>query len=257
MYQSEALWLSFRSRAEYPFAVKVATGKISAITGKPWRKKLSKRPQNYLVVPEQPWLDGFCVEKGYIRQFVAMPLGSGYSAEEQITGEAEYGGLQISVYPLKAEMYQEPQFELVRSAMPMAEKSLGAFDMGLAPGGRMRQEIYKDPYRIKDWDLKHNSRCYVHIANSLIWRSITGKNPPTVPFTSEEYTRYGLPWFEFYNAEAEALQGADPLAALLSVAEMSEKKGEIVLPENVSVDPQHIIRLRKGLKQGQVREGKF
>ena len=32
-----------------------------------------------------------------IRQFVAMPLGAGYTAEEQITGEAEHGGLQIVV----------------------------------------------------------------------------------------------------------------------------------------------------------------
>jgi hypothetical protein len=31
-----------------------------------------------VVLPEQPWLDGYCVEKGYIRQFVAMPLGEGY-----------------------------------------------------------------------------------------------------------------------------------------------------------------------------------
>ena len=36
-------------------------------------------PQDYLVVPGQPWLDGcgFCVQKGLIRQFVAMPLGRG------------------------------------------------------------------------------------------------------------------------------------------------------------------------------------
>ena len=256
MYQSEAMWLSFSTEYEYPFAVKVATGKVSAITGKAWRGKLSKRPQNYLVVPEQPWLDGFCVEKGYIRQFVAMPLGSGYSTEEQITGEAAHGGLQISVHPLKAEMYKPPRYQVYRSAM-LDMVASPAPDMGLAPGGRMRQEIYKDPYRLKDWDLEHSSRCFVHIANSLVWRSITGKNPPTVPFTSEEYTRYGLPWFEYYNAEAEALESADSLAGLLSIAQMSEEKGEVVLPENASIDPQFIVHLRKGLKKEQVREGEF
>ena len=26
--------------------------------------------------------------------------------------------------------------------------------MGLAPGGRMRQEIYEDPYSIRDWDIR-------------------------------------------------------------------------------------------------------
>ncbi|MYB97986.1 MAG: hypothetical protein F4123_09440 [Gemmatimonadetes bacterium] len=54
----------------------------------------SADPQNYLVVPDQPWLDGYCVERGIIRQFVAMPLGEGYTAEERLTGAAKHGGLQ-------------------------------------------------------------------------------------------------------------------------------------------------------------------
>ena len=60
MYQSEAMWLSFdsaydpRREVEYPFAVKVATGKVSAVSGQPWRNGLGRRPQDYLVVPEQP-----------------------------------------------------------------------------------------------------------------------------------------------------------------------------------------------------------
>ncbi len=82
MYQSEALWIHLDGawvdghETEYPFAVKVAAGKIDAVTGAPWSNDLRRRPQNYMVVPEQHWLDGFCVEKGVIRQFVAMPLGA-------------------------------------------------------------------------------------------------------------------------------------------------------------------------------------
>ena len=83
MYQSEAVWIHLdgtwvdRHDTAYPFAVKVAAGKIDAVTGQPWTTDLHARPQDYLVVPDQPWLDGFCVEKGVIRQFVAMPLGRG------------------------------------------------------------------------------------------------------------------------------------------------------------------------------------
>ena len=75
----------------------MAIGKINAVTGDDWKDGLKRRRQDYMVSTEQPWLDGYCVEKGFIRQFVAMPLGSGYSAEEQITGEAEHGGIQIVV----------------------------------------------------------------------------------------------------------------------------------------------------------------
>ena len=95
MYQSEAMWLNFGSHyvpdraARYPFAVKVATGKVCAVSGETWRNDLDRQPkQNYLAIPKQPWLDGYCVEEGLIRQFVAMPLGAGYTAEEQVTGEA-------------------------------------------------------------------------------------------------------------------------------------------------------------------------
>lgn len=92
MYQAEAVWLNFSSPNEYPFAVRVATGKIDAVTGEDYVDGLRRGPQNYLSIPEQPWLDGYVVEEGIIRQFVAMPLGQGYSVEEQITGEAEHGG---------------------------------------------------------------------------------------------------------------------------------------------------------------------
>lgn len=105
MHQSEAMWLNFH--ASYPMAIKVAAGKINAITGDAWSNKLCAEPQDYLVVPDQPWLDGFCVAKGTIRQFVAMPLGKGYTAEEQLTGEAKHGGLQIIAYPMRAHVYRK------------------------------------------------------------------------------------------------------------------------------------------------------
>ena len=105
LYQSEALWLNFDG--DYPCAVKIAAGKINAVDGSEWSKNLSTEDQDYVVIPEQPWLDGFNVSEGFIRQFVAMPLGEGYTAEEQITGKAEHGGLQIIVYPMKRSVYEK------------------------------------------------------------------------------------------------------------------------------------------------------
>jgi hypothetical protein len=269
MYQSEAMWLSFGSEydgercVEYPFAVKIATGKLSAISGETWKNGVNRRPQDYVVVPEQPWLDGYCVEKGVIRQFVAMPLGAGYSAEEQVTGRAEHGGVQVLAYPMKREIYEkrfpkrnfrDDGIRYMMADMCFSEAAPSTPDMGLAPGGRMRQEIYEDPYRIGDWDLGHSGRCFVHITNSMVWRSITGENPPTTPPTSEEYTRAGLPWFEWYDDKNQALQGAGGLAGIKSVAQLGKEKGDVPLPENTAVDPENIIKLRKGLKPGQVRE---
>src|SRR5262245_36266055 len=110
LYQAEAMWISFAGggwRSEgYPCAIKIAAGKINAVSGKPWKPELDASERDYVVVPEQPWLDGFCVAKDVIRQFVAMPLGAGYSVEEQLTGKAEHGGVQIIVYPMKKERYE-------------------------------------------------------------------------------------------------------------------------------------------------------
>lgn len=267
MYQAEALWLNFggvhsgvlRGPDGYPFAVKVATGKINAVTGEGWSEGLNRDPQDYMVVPRQPWLDGYCVEKGLIRQFVAMPLGSGYSAEEQITGEAEHGGLQLVAYPMKREVYERRfpprtralEHSLFRLGVDEARVASAAPDMGLAPGGRMRQEIYDDPYDLSDWDLRHGSRCFVHLADALTWRRITGKQPPTTPPSARDYTRAGLPWFDYYAADAKALGGSETLEGLDSVAEMGEKQG-LKLPDNESVEPGNVVKLGK---PGRVREG--
>jgi hypothetical protein len=267
MYQSEALWLRFcptflPSHAEhYPFAIKVGTGKIDAITGQPWSNGLHRRPQDYMVAPVQPWLDGYCVTKGQIRQFVAMPLVAGYSAEEQITGRAEHGGMQIMVYPMKRASF-EIRFPKTRwsgafGSSDMAPEQWRSLEMGLAPGGRMRQEIYEDPFALEDWDLDSNSRCFVHIANSLLWHSITGELPRTVPPTAKQYTQAHLPWFDYYDETARPLPGSSILQKLKSVFILGQEKGNVPLPENEPVETDVVVKLRSGLKKDEVREGTF
>ncbi|MEI6622229.1 MAG: hypothetical protein WCP28_10020, partial [Actinomycetes bacterium] len=176
MHQGEALWLNFHA-GRYPFAVKIAAGKINAVTGRQWTAGLSHGPspsapsggrgsvgavQDYVVLPAQPWLDGFNVGTGQIRQFVAMPLGGGYTAEEQITGVAEHGGIQILAYPMKAQEFAKlpppPAFDrmfLAMAAAPMSVAARSAPDMGLGLGGLMRQDIVASGYAADVWDLDH------------------------------------------------------------------------------------------------------
>jgi hypothetical protein len=267
MYQSEALWINFSDAIDpergvaYPFAVKIATGKVSAVTGEAWRPGLRRHPQDYLVVPGQPWLDGFVVARGVVRQFVAMPLGAGYTAEEQITGKGEYGGLQIMAYPMKREAFERrfprERFELAdrMSVQPCASPAV-TYTMGIAPGGRMRQEVYDDPFSPDDWDTSRSSRCFVHLANSLVWRAITGTEPPGAPPTAAEYTRAGLPWFDYYG-EGSAVEATRTLEQLRSVLEHGRSKGDVPLPENESVEPTRVVPLRPRRSRDEVREGAF
>jgi len=246
MYQSEAMWLHFgggRLWADYPFAVKIGTGKINAVSGEAWSSNLNRDPQDYVALPKQPWLDGYCVAEGTIRQFVATALGEGASVEEQLTGEAEWGGVQIAVYPMKAERY-ETLVKARQVACLREEVSFSLFSrsspagMGLAAGGRMKQQIYEDPYELSDYDQRRGCRCFVTILNSSDWRAVTGERPPMLPPTAKDYAKAGLPWFDYFDAEAKSLGGSPILDKIKSLAKFKSKTDapDFTAPAPVSVE---------------------
>jgi len=70
-------------------------------------RHLQHDPQNYLVCPDQPWLDGINSGHDSVRQFVAMPLGLGYPLEAEMTGKEHVGGLQIMVFAPKPGRFPE------------------------------------------------------------------------------------------------------------------------------------------------------
>jgi hypothetical protein len=117
-------------------------------------------------------------------------------------------------------------------------------EMGFAAGGRMRQEIYEDPYKASEWS-KVSAACDVWVCNSLLWRLITGESPPTKPPEPKEYKNAGLPWFDYFD-DGKLIKGSKALAALKSY-----KGGK----ENVDFSPAMIVKYRKRqrLRNGQIR----
>jgi ubiquitin len=106
MYQREAMWLQFTSNKK--FAIRIYVGGVNGITGEPMipnmatllkRQNGVEKKQDYIIVPEQPWVDGIATGPGIVKQFVAVPYGSGYSIEHQITGSETTGGIQFEVIP--------------------------------------------------------------------------------------------------------------------------------------------------------------
>jgi hypothetical protein len=137
-----AMWINFS--ASQPFAIKLYVGGVNAISGVPINetpeamiKRLQvseKVKQDYIVLPEQPWLDGIASEDGRIRQFVAMPKGSGYSVEVQVTGEEKIGGLQLEITPAKLGFpmpMRTKLYEHTSSHNSPAEKALDLRGKGL------------------------------------------------------------------------------------------------------------------------------
>jgi hypothetical protein len=112
--ERKAMWIYFSSKEEC--IVKIYAGGINVVSGENANEnmatnlrlvaKQSKKGmlQDYVVTGKQPWLDGFVASDGQVRQFVAMPTGSGYSVEAQMTGADLVGGLQFEVTPRKREI---------------------------------------------------------------------------------------------------------------------------------------------------------
>jgi hypothetical protein len=301
MYQAEALWMKFRAKhityrkgiSSYVFAVRVAAGKINAVSGEQWTVMV--KDGDHMVCPPQPWLDGFCVEKGKIRQFVAMPLGWGLTVEQQITGQEEHGGIQIEVIPMKTEEFDRrfPKYEpreektgggILRStslyssnqgwdgAMGMdavAASFEGSVtmdycrsvspDMGLGAGGQMKQEIFDDTYGLDAWDVSKRQRTFVHLANSFAWEAITGYAPHPTPCTVENYARHGYPWFDYYLDGMPIQKGGDNLKQIKSVLALGFQKGLGVFPNNASVEvpPEKVHTIKGEAPKDAVRDGRW
>lgn len=331
MHPMEAMWVNFTPWSQYPMAVKVAAGKINAITGQPWQNALDKTEQDYLVLPSQYWLDGFHVSKGQVRQFVALRHGDGHTVEEQLSGQAKWGGLQFIFYPMKAELYRtwiqwprqiaeevremmalveqrdahgESVVDLVRLQAPRIQEiqavleqyagrgewpdvsfavmlyqstctaiqsgetdgSHGAClplpriksnpsrrtqEMGMAAGGRIRQEIVADAFGYEAWDAQHSSRVFVHLLPAEMMTELTGLKAPSAPMSPQDYGQANMPWFE-HESEQPVLDVDILLASVLSLNESMTKAGQ-PLSENNSIAVATTIQIhdrRRILKDG-------
>jgi hypothetical protein len=261
MYQREALWLSFA--AERPHALKVGVGKVCALTGRRWSETLQARPQDYVVVPQQPWLDGIVTAHGVIRQFVAMPLGMGYTVEGQVTGEEVCGGIQLKAFRAKPGRIPEPSrasftyasMAPCAAAAPARTRASGS--LGLAAGGSIEQKVYPDPYGSDVWDETGALRCFVHIVNSELYREITGEAPPPSPVTARAYARRGLPWFALYDERAPSLSAQHTLSELASVKELDEQRSSLPLQDDDPVNAGPVKKLWRKLTAGGVRDGEW
>ncbi|MHA5047840.1 hypothetical protein [Streptomyces sp. SD15] len=247
VYLREAMWLSFSGTSE-PAALQVGVGKVCAVSGRPWSSRLTKNPQNYVVLPRQPWLDGINSGKGKVRQFVAVPLGLGATVEGQVTGEEVWGGLQLQSFPLDdAELaaWREAEHRRTQqrremtaptggygSAFPMAApgavpapagapsgRTRGVPAMGLGVGGSMRQEVYRDDRPLEAWAKRPAGRVFVHLVTPPEWRRITGEAPAPSPIDRAAYTRAGLPWFDYYDQDATDLAPTDTLGSVRPVGD--------------------------------------
>ena len=238
--QCEAMWLSFDS--DEPAALEVGVGKVCAVSGEAWSESLTQDPQNYVALPEQPWLDGINAGDGFIRQFIAVPLGLGATVEGQVTGEETHGGIQLRAVGVNEEVLNAwldddvpgSNSEAMCDAMPMGTA------MGLGAGGRMRQEIYADDLALTDYDDERSGRVFVHLCSAQQWTAITGEAVPPTPIDYRTYVMHGLPWFDYYDADRDDIAASETLARVKPVATFLDNDEQPFTP----VDPATVVTLK-------------
>ena len=219
LYQREAMWISLDS--DEPAALQIGIGKVCAVSGGAWSETLGQNPQNYAALPDQPWLDGINAGDGFIRQFVAVPLGLGATVEGQVTGAEDVGGVQLRAVGLTSDALEEwrGQDEVVLGAGPVNEFLVcaSAAPMGLGAGGRMSQEVYEDDRDLADYAEDRSGRVFVHLCSAAQWTAITGETPPPTPVDRKSYVHSGLPWFSYYDADSEDLPPSSVLSGVSTV----------------------------------------
>ena len=251
MYQAEALWLSFDAAPWKPSAVTVGVGRVNAISGAAWPSVLEGSPQNYVVCPPQLWLDGINAGAGFVRQFVAMPLGRGVTVEGQLTGVEAHGGIQIRVYDPKPGNFPDsppPEWSQRRAPHPMASSSLG---MGFVPGGRIEQKVLEDEHGVGTWDPESFGTLLVHVLNSAQYRAVTGRDAPATPVSARTYAEHGLPWFRLWEEQAD-VAAPDALAELSSIGDLAGID-ETIGEGSVTIQPSEIRELRRGRRPAKRR----
>ncbi len=244
VYQREAMWLSFS--ASEPAALQIGVGKVCAVSGLPWIDHLVGDPQNYVALPQQPWLDGINSGDGFIRQFVAVPLGSGATVEGQVTGEETHGGVQLRAVALTEQALAAWHAEQTLQVMCCEDLADGGplpapsgSSMGLGAGGRMRQEVYADDRPLADYDEDGARRVFVHLCSAAQWTAITGEVPPSTPVDRDAYVEAGLPWFDYYDADAQDLSPSKILSNVESVGRKLGTKEDPFVP----IDPKTVVAI--------------
>jgi hypothetical protein len=242
MHRAEAMWLGFDAPSWHPCALKVGIGGIDAISGESFQPAtLTPEPQDYVVIPDQPWLDGINAGDGFIRQFVAVPLGEGLTVEGQLTGVESEGGLTLSLFAPRPGKFpdESPPMEL-----DGYEVMACAAPMGLGAGGRMRQEIYADEYGIDTWDPTPIATVRIDLIDALAFEAMTGLRVPS-PVDARTYTEFGLPWFDLLEPTRPDIEAAERLASVRSVAELEDRRETpLPIPEEQVV---RLLRLRAQL----------
>jgi hypothetical protein len=181
----EAFWIGFRGSQSKPSAVKVTFDELDAISGTLRREGLHNDPQDYIVCPPQPSLDGIYASGHLARQFVATEV-----REREGNMTALRPPMRMLVYDPK-----EGRFSGTLAAGPRPTPDILHFPelVRVQQGSLVEQGILPDPHGAECWDQTHFGSLSVYWLNPEDYYLVTGQESPAPASASEGYQGYLLP----------------------------------------------------------------
>jgi hypothetical protein len=74
----------------------------------------------------------------------------------------------------------------------------------------------------------------IHLVNSLAYKAITGKEPPSSPITASAYQRAKIPWYSNYDEAAPVVKPPSLFKRILNIAAIEKKRGIVTTSDDES-----------------------
>jgi hypothetical protein len=114
----DAFWLGFEVEEGLFFAVTIDVDGRNALTGhKGWSRALELEPKNFLLIPDQPWLDAMVGQEGRLQQLIPR-----FDHEARPIGFASGGEIRLVIYPIEAGALEPPLLQQPKGPVPQYAK---------------------------------------------------------------------------------------------------------------------------------------
>lgn len=110
----DAYWLGFEADDGLSFAVTVDVEGRNALTGqKGSTPSLVRQPKNFLLIPDQPWLDAMAGPRGRPQQLIPR-----FDHQDRALGIATGGEIHLTIYAIAAEALDPPLLPRPQGPVP-------------------------------------------------------------------------------------------------------------------------------------------
>ena len=171
----DAFWLGFEADEDLYFGVTIDFNGRNALNGRQgWSDALESEPQNFLLIPDQPWFDSIAGSNGTFEQLLPQ-----VDPEVRPMSFASSGEIHLVIYPIEADALQTPLEQQPKGPVPLYSQE------GASSQSQTNASIH--PWRSRslrsDFQTPHScARLTFYIVEPKLYETLTGVQLPAGMF---------------------------------------------------------------------------